>query len=101
MGNASLTARWPKPSLQFRNEHVESQARHILPAMDELQKHAAELVIRLLQFPADRIRNNPQLMDDLERVATQVIKDLAAARSGKRYLPGERSGYWQVVRPGR
>jgi hypothetical protein len=67
--------------------------------MEDLQRHAAELAIRLLALPADGVRNNPQLMDDLERLATQVIKDVAAARAGRSYLPGERSGSWRVVRP--
>ena len=67
--------------------------------MDQLQKHVAELAIRLLALPADGLRGDPQLMADLERVATQVLKDVAAARVSKSYLPGERSGCWQAVSP--
>ena len=70
--------------------------------MDQIQKSVAEMAIRLLALPPGSARNNPQELAEIERLATLVIREVAAARAcAQSYLPGERSGVWRAVRPGR
>jgi hypothetical protein len=72
--------------------------------MDQIQKHVAELAIRLLAMPADGAATDLHALAEIERVATQVIRDVTAARAAaaaKSCLPGERSGVWHAVRLGR
>ncbi len=64
--------------------------------MDQIQRQIAELAIRLLAVPADALRTDPAALEEIERIATQVIKEAAAIRAGKLYLPGERSGSWRI-----
>ncbi len=64
--------------------------------MDQIQKQLAEMAIRLLAVPVDSLRNDSAALDEIERIATQVIKEVAALRAGKSYLPGERSGAWRI-----
>jgi hypothetical protein len=64
--------------------------------MDQIQRQVAEMAIRLLAVSADVLRTDPAALEEIERVATQVLKEVAALRAGRSYLPGERSGSWRI-----
>jgi hypothetical protein len=67
--------------------------------VDKLAKQAAEIALRLAALPDDGVRNNPETLDDVEQLALQILKEVSAARTGKRPLVGETSGMWRVVQP--
>lgn len=67
--------------------------------MEPLAKRAAELALRLAALPADALRGDAAILDDVEQLAVQVIKEVSAARANKTYSVGERSGVWRVVTP--
>jgi surfactin synthase thioesterase subunit len=67
--------------------------------MEQLAKKAAELALRLAALPADGIRRDVELLDAIEQLAVQIIKEVSAVRAGKTYAVGERSGVWRVVTP--
>ena len=65
--------------------------------MDQIQKGVAELAIRLLAMPSGAVCIDLQALAEIERLATQVIREVTAARAAApahSYLPGERSGIW-------
>jgi len=80
---------------------MRAEAVSIAPGihMDQIQKHVAELAIRLLAMPADGVRNDHQALGEIERLATQILKEVAAARVANSYLPGERTGLWRIASP--
>ncbi len=64
-----------------------------------LAQKAAEIALRLAAVPADGLRSNPQLLDEVEQLAVQILKDVAGARVGKSYSVGETSGAWRAMQP--
>jgi len=67
--------------------------------VDRLAKDVAELALRLAALPADGLRNDPQQLDAVEELATRVLKQVSAARTGVSRSVGETSGAWRVVQP--
>lgn len=45
---------------------------------------------------ADALAQNKDVLHDVERLATEVLKAIGARRAGKTYLVGERSGTWRI-----
>ncbi len=67
--------------------------------MDQLAKKAAEIALRLAALPENGLRTNQAALDALEQLATQVLKEVAAARlAGSREI-GETSGTWRAMMP--
>jgi len=67
--------------------------------MEPLAKKAAELALRLAALPPDGLSRDVELLDAVEQLAVQVVKEVSALRAGKSYAVGERSGVWRVVTP--
>lgn len=67
--------------------------------MDQLRKDVAELALRLAALPAEGSRNDVQLLDAIEQLATLVLKEVSAARADRTRSPGETSGMWRAVQP--
>ncbi|HSP67886.1 MAG TPA: hypothetical protein VLN48_09175 [Bryobacteraceae bacterium] len=67
--------------------------------MEQLQRSVTELAIRLLASPADSLSNDPAALAEIERIATQLLKEVAAARAASAPLPGERRGAWRIPQP--
>jgi hypothetical protein len=67
--------------------------------MDQLRKQAADMALKLLAASDDELLRDPRALDDLEQLATQLLKTVAGLRIGRAYVPGERSGAWRVMQP--
>ena len=67
--------------------------------MDQLRKDLAELALRLAAVHADELRNDVQLLDAIEQLATRVLKEVSAVRADKSRSVGETSGIWLAARP--
>ena len=63
--------------------------------MDQLKRDLAELTIRLLALPASASRDQVAL-GEVERMAKQVLWEVAALRSRDTSLPGEKCGAWRI-----
>jgi hypothetical protein len=64
--------------------------------LDQLAKQAAEIALRLAALPADGLRNNPQALDAIERLAVGILKEVSAVRTGNNHGVGEVSGLWRI-----
>ena len=64
--------------------------------MENILRNLAQLTIRLLATPADDLRHQPETLVEIERLANQVLSEVAALRAAGTYLPGERSGSWRI-----
>jgi hypothetical protein len=69
--------------------------------VEQLAKQAAELALRLAALPADGLRNDIQALDAVEQLATLVLKEVSAVRTGRNRTVGETSGMWQVMESAR
>jgi hypothetical protein len=69
--------------------------------LEQLAKQAADLALRLAALPADGLRNDLQTLDAVEQLATLVLKEVSAVRTGKNRAVGETSGMWRVMEPAR
>ena len=67
--------------------------------VDQLVRQAAEIALRLAALPADGLRNDVKALDAIEQLATRILKEVSAVRTGKSYTPGESSGRWQAMQP--
>jgi len=66
--------------------------------MDYLQRKTAEMAIKLLAMSREDVLADAHALDNLEQLATQVLKGVAALRAHKTYLPGEVSGCWRSAK---
>jgi len=53
------------------------------------------MTIRLLALPSNAPRDRVALAE-LEKMANQVLREVAALRSRETYSPGEKSGAWRA-----
>ncbi len=83
------------PAVELGRDHSTPRFRKV----DQLAKKAAEIALRLAALPEDGLRNNQAALDALEQLATQVLKEVAAARIGKGRDIGESSGTWRAMQP--
>ena len=67
--------------------------------MDQLRKDVAELALRLAALSADGLRNDVQLLDAVEQLATKILKEVSAIRADRTRSIGETSGMWRAVYP--
>lgn len=67
--------------------------------MDQLAKQAAEIALRLAALPTDGLRNNVEVLDSLEQLATRILKEVSAVRTEKTRQLGETSGMWRAMIP--
>ena len=65
-------------------------------SVDQLAKQAAEIALRLAALPADGLRNNPQALDAIERLAMGILKEVSSVRAGNSHAVGEVSGMWRI-----
>ena len=64
--------------------------------VDQLAKQAAEMALRLAALPADGLRNNTEVLDCVEQMALQILKEVSAVRAGNTRMAGETSGMWRA-----
>jgi surfactin synthase thioesterase subunit len=64
--------------------------------VDQLAKQAAEMALRLAALPADGLRNNTEVLDGIEQLALQILKEVSAVRAGNTRMVGETSGMWRA-----
>ena len=57
--------------------------------LEQLAKQAAELALRLAALPADGLRNDIQTLDAVEQLATLVLKEVSAVRTGRNRAVGD------------
>ena len=69
------------------------------PRLEQLAKQAAELALRLAALPANGMRNDSQMLDAIEQLATGILKEVSAVRSGRTRAVGETSGMWRSMQP--
>jgi surfactin synthase thioesterase subunit len=65
--------------------------------VDQLAKQTAEIALRLAALPAEGLRNNIELLDSIEQLALQILKEVSAVRVGKSHMVGETSGRWRAM----
>jgi hypothetical protein len=63
--------------------------------LDRLKRDLAEMTIRLLALPSSASRDHVALAE-VERMANQVLWEVAALRSQETSLLGEKCGVWRV-----
>jgi len=66
--------------------------------VDQLAKDAAEIALRLAALPPDGLRCS-QSLDDIERLALRILKEISAVRASKSHAVGEVSGIWRAMQP--
>ncbi len=64
--------------------------------MEQIQRTVADLAIRLLARPAGSLQDDPQALNEIERIATQVLREVESTRKAAQYLPGETRGAWRI-----
>ncbi|MGA3236835.1 MAG: hypothetical protein ABSG03_11060 [Bryobacteraceae bacterium] len=67
--------------------------------MDQLAKQAAEVALRLAALPVDGLRNNPEALDSIERLAMRILKEVSTVRASNTHGVGESSGMWPAMQP--
>jgi hypothetical protein len=67
--------------------------------LEQLAKHAAELALRLAALPANGLRNDSQALDAIEQLATRILKEISAVRTGGSPAAGETRGMWRSMQP--
>jgi hypothetical protein len=67
--------------------------------VDQLAKQAAELALRLAALPADQLRTDLQALDAIERLASEILKEVTVVRARNARPPGESRGMWRAVQP--
>lgn len=67
--------------------------------MEQLAKQAADLALLLAALPARGSRDNTQALDAVEALATRVLKEVSALRTGRNLAVGETSGMWRAMQP--
>ena len=67
--------------------------------VDQLAKHAAEIALRLAALPADQLSTDLQTLDAIERLATEILKEVGSIRARKPRPAGESRGMWRVMQP--
>jgi hypothetical protein len=66
-----------------------------------MARQASELALRLASLPADGLRQDVQPLDDIEQLATRILKESSAARARSLRTVGETSGTWRIMHPAR
>jgi len=66
-----------------------------------MAKLAADLAVQLAGLPAEGLSRDLQPLDDLEQLATRILKEASAARSASIRSIGETSGRWRPMMPAR
>jgi surfactin synthase thioesterase subunit len=59
----------------------------------------AELALQLAALPADGLRTDLKPLEDIELLASRILKEAAAARSANVRSVGESSGMWRAMLP--
>jgi hypothetical protein len=67
--------------------------------LEQLVKQAAELALRLAALPANGLRNDSQSLDAIEQLATRILKEASAVRTGRNPVVGETGGMWRSMQP--
>jgi hypothetical protein len=67
--------------------------------LEQLAKQAAELALRLAALPANGLRNDSQTLDAIEQLATRILKEVSAVRTGRSPALGEIRGMWPSMQP--
>jgi surfactin synthase thioesterase subunit len=67
--------------------------------MAQLARHAAEIAQRLAVLPGEGSHDHAQALDSIERLASQILKEVSAARAAKPRALGESRGAWRAIRP--
>jgi hypothetical protein len=62
---------------------------------------ASELALRLASLPADGLRHDVQPLDEIEQLATRILKESSTARARSLRTVGETSGTWRIMHPAR
>jgi len=65
--------------------------------LDQLKKDLAEMSIRLLALPANAPRDD-RAVAEVERMANQVLREVAALRARETSGPGEKRGAWRAFK---
>jgi hypothetical protein len=66
-----------------------------------MAKEASELSLRLAALPADGLRMDARTLDELDQLATRILKETSAARAASLQSIGECRGVWRVLQPAR
>ena len=67
--------------------------------MDQLAKQAAQIALRLAALGPSGLRDAGQTLDDVERLAIEILKEVSLARAQRNRPVGETRGAWRVVQP--
>jgi hypothetical protein len=65
--------------------------------VDQLKRDIAEMTIRVLALPSITPRDHAVLAE-VERMANQVLRQVAALQSQESSSPGEQRGAWRIFK---
>jgi hypothetical protein len=62
-----------------------------------MARQTAELALQLAALPADGLRHDLKPLEEIELLASRILKEAATARSSTVRSVGESSGMWRAV----
>jgi len=66
-----------------------------------MAKEASELALRLASLPSDGLGTDARALDELDQLATRILKETSSARAASLHSIGECRGVWRVMQPAR
>jgi hypothetical protein len=66
--------------------------------MDQIQRQVSEMALRLLALQPNGAASEPQLLEELESLARQVLTEVKAIRQRGAFSATE-TGIWPVMKP--
>lgn len=64
-----------------------------------IARQTAELALQLAALPADGLRNDVQALDEIEQLASRIMREASTVRAGATQTAGETRGMWRIMQP--
>jgi hypothetical protein len=66
-----------------------------------MAKEASGLALRLASLPGDGLGMDTRALDELDQLATRILKETSSARALSLHSVGECRGVWRIIQPAR
>jgi hypothetical protein len=67
--------------------------------LKSMARETAELALELAALPVDRLRDDAHALDEIEQLATRILKEASTVRAQAFQSVGETRGMWRVMQP--
>ena len=64
-----------------------------------MARETAELALQLAALPVEGLRNDVQALNDIEQLATRILREASTARADTVRNVGETRGMWRAIQP--